>query len=240
MYSSILPPCVLRLDGFPGVGKLTIAKGVKAELGRNKIPHRLMDNHLLIDPVVAIQPIRNKSHYILRKRFREAAYEGIKELEGEGLVIIFTTCLSTSDLSTPYDDIDQFREYVDLAEGRGVSLVVVNIHCDLGTNSGRLCSKDRKQVVGGKTKLVDVDILKTIREQTSLLDREQVMGCEKGGNIFYFELDTSELAPEDAEQKVLEFLRAGLFIILAILHNSWNRLFYAIPANTDTSIAILM
>jgi len=33
---------------------------------------------------------------------------------------------------------------------------------------------------------------------------------------------------------------AGLFIILVILYNSWNRLFYAIPPNTDTGIAIPM
>ena len=30
----------------------------------------------------------------------------------------------------------------------------------------------------------------------------------------------------------------GLFIILLILYNTWNRLFYAILPNTDSSIAI--
>jgi hypothetical protein len=31
---------------------------------------------------------------------------------------------------------------------------------------------------------------------------------------------------------------SGWCIILIILHNTWNRLFYAIPDNTDTGIAI--
>jgi len=76
-------------------------------------------------------------------------------LKEERLVIIFTAALSTSYLPTPYDDIDHFVECVDIAEARGVPLVVVNIMCDLGTNSGRLCGKERKEV-GGKTKLMSI------------------------------------------------------------------------------------
>jgi hypothetical protein len=75
-------------------------------------------------------------------------------LKEKGPVMIFTTRLVTSDLETPYDDIEQFKEYVDLAEGKGVPLVVVNIVCDLGTNSERLGSDERRKEVGGKTKLV--------------------------------------------------------------------------------------
>lgn len=206
-YRELLSPssCVLLLNGFPGVGKLTIAKALEAKLKLDDTPHRLIDNHLLIDPVVAIEPVRNTAHYALRKSFRKTAFEGLKGLKEERLVIIFTTALSTSYLPTPYDDIDQFEEYADIAEARGVPLVVVNIVCDLGTNSRRLCSKERKEV-GGKTKLVDVDVLERLRRETSVLDREQAMACRKEGIIFYFELDTSELVVEQATQKVWEFL----------------------------------
>lgn len=141
----------------------------------------------------------------MRKLFRKIAFEGLKALKEERLVIIFTAALSTSYLPTPYDDIDQFSEYVDIAEARGVPLILFNIVCDLSTNGGRLCSKERKEV-GGKTKLVDINILEKLRRETLVLCREQAMACRKEGSIFYFELDTSELAVEQATQEVWECL----------------------------------
>jgi hypothetical protein len=87
-----------------------------------------------------------------------------------------------------------------------VPLVVVNIVCDLGTNSKRLGSNERRKEVGKKTKLVKVDVLETIRWEASLLDREQVMACKKGGEIYHFELDASELPLVQATQRVWRFL----------------------------------
>ena len=204
-YGKRSPPCVLLLNGFPGVGKLTIAKTLEPKLLHSGTPCRLIDNHLLIDPVVAIEPIRNKAHYALRKKFRQTLYEGLNEVKEKRLVMLFTSCLVTSELERRYD-IEQFKEYVDLAEGKGVPLVMVNIVCDLASNSERLGSDKRRKEVGGKTKLVKVDALETIRKETSLLTRDQVMACKKGGDIYYFELETSELAPVQAAQRVWRFL----------------------------------
>jgi len=198
------PSCVLLLNGFPGVGKLSIAKALEASL-INSIPYRLIDNHLLIDAAVAIEPNRNTAHYALRKSLRETACRALKALNEQDLIIIFTTALSTSHLPTPYDDIAQLVEYTDLAESRGVPLVFVNILCDFGVNSGRLGSKERKEV-GGKTKLVDISVLEKIRQETSLLDRQHALGCGKKGSVFYFELDTSDLAIEQVTQRVWQFL----------------------------------
>lgn len=44
---------IVVLNGFPGTGKFTILKRVKELLGHRA---RLLDNHLLIDPVVAVKP----------------------------------------------------------------------------------------------------------------------------------------------------------------------------------------
>jgi len=204
-YELFSPPsCILLLNGFPGVGKLSIAKALEIKLKQHDVPHRIIDSHLLIDPVIAIEPVRNTAHYALRKSFRNTAFEGLKNLKEEKLVIIFTAALSTSELSTPYDDIEQYNEYVDLAEASGIPLVMINIVCDLDTNRGRLCSEERKK--GGKAKLVDVDVLDRVRRETSLLGQEQAMTCGKEGSIFYFELDTSELVIEQTTQKMWDFL----------------------------------
>jgi hypothetical protein len=85
-------------------------------------------------------------------------------------------------------------------------LVVANIVYNLGTNSERLGSDERTKEMGGKTKLVKLDVMEIIRRETSLLNREQVMACKKGGDIYPFELDTSELLPVQATQRVWRFL----------------------------------
>ncbi|KAG4428370.1 hypothetical protein IFR05_016152, partial [Cadophora sp. M221] len=133
------PPCVLLLNGFTGVGKLTAAKSLASALQSNHTPCRLINNHLLIDPVIAIEPIRNKAHYTLRKEFRRLAMEGLNRLsqnkENENKhIIIWTAALATSHLPTPYDDTTHFCEYLDFAKTRGVPLVFVNITCDLESN----------------------------------------------------------------------------------------------------------
>ena len=204
------PPCVLLLNGFPGVGKLTTAKSLESKLQPNQVPYRLMDNHLLIDPVIAIEPVRNQDHYVLRKEFRHLAMEGLKRLKKD-IIIIWTAALATSDMPTPYDDIDHFHEYLIFAKGRGVPLVFVNIVCDLDSNCKRVT--ERKET-SKKIKLFDPDILKTTRRDTSLLTREQAFSCAKEndmeGGLFYFELDNSNLDVEESASKILQFLSGVL------------------------------
>jgi hypothetical protein len=165
-----------------------------------------MDNHLLIDPVVAIEPIRNKDHYILRKEFRLLAMEGLKRLK-QDLIVIWTAALSASHLLTEYDDIDQFHEYLDFAKARAVPLVFVNMTCDLESNSKRVTGKKETCKT---VKLFDAGPLEKIREETKLLTREEAVACAKEkdmeGELFYFELDNSNLDVEEGTQKILQFL----------------------------------
>lgn len=82
-----------------------------------------------------------------------------------------------SYLPTQYDDMDQFVECVDVAEARCLPFNCCEHCCDLGTNSGRLCWKEKE--IGGKTKLVDFDGL-----ERSVLDWEQAIACKKEGSKF--------------------------------------------------------
>jgi len=60
-------PCVLVVNGPPGVGKTTITKAVSEKLGQYDRPHRLIENHLLIELAAAIEPIWNSNHHEMRK-----------------------------------------------------------------------------------------------------------------------------------------------------------------------------
>lgn len=193
------PPSVLLLNGFPRVGKFTIAKALEAELITNGTPHRLFDNHTIIDTAEAILAGRKAAHYALKKQFRKVAFKALQELDDEKHVIIMTACLGI----TP-DDLDLFSEYADIADGRGIPLVMVNVVCDVETNSRRLANEERKE--GVKTKLVDISVLETIRREMKLLDRRHAMKYGKEGSVLHFELDTSELGVDEATQKIWELL----------------------------------
>jgi hypothetical protein len=92
-----------------------------------------------------------------------------------------------------------------LARGRGVPLILVNVLCDVEENKQRLGSDERKE--GGKTKLIDGDVLEQIREEARLLDREIVLDVMIGeGNAFYFDLDSTGLEVEIATSKLWELL----------------------------------
>jgi hypothetical protein len=83
----------------------------------------------------------------------------------------------------------------------------VNLLCDMGTNISRLESEGRKS--DGRMKLVEKDVLEKIRQEASLLDREIIMKCGKRGEVFYFEMDTSNFDIEQAVEILLRFLCEG-------------------------------
>ncbi|PMD12796.1 hypothetical protein NA56DRAFT_527951, partial [Hyaloscypha hepaticicola] len=143
------------LNGFPGVGKLTLARNLSILFSQDEggLEVRLLDNHLLIDPVSAIEPERTPYHYELRKSFRETAFSALKNLPGK-VVILMTDCLSET-----VEGRTQFEEYLGIAEARGCTMVVCNIVCGEQENRDRLrCEKRR-----GSGKLMDITLLERFR-----------------------------------------------------------------------------
>ncbi|CAM6086876.1 unnamed protein product [Calypogeia fissa] len=134
---------------YPGVGKFTIAKALQKALPEG-MSHRLIDSHLLIDPVEAIEPGRNEAHYRLCQEFRHVAFRAVECIRRR----IMSTCLA----ATP-NDVETFREHAQIALTRTVPLIIVNISCDESANIARLCSDERKKgAANGKTKLTDAKV----------------------------------------------------------------------------------
>jgi hypothetical protein len=50
--------CLVMLNGFPGVSKLTIARSLQSSLTDQNVETRLIDDHLIIDPAEAVHPGR--------------------------------------------------------------------------------------------------------------------------------------------------------------------------------------
>jgi hypothetical protein len=203
------PPFLLLLNGFQGVGKLTLARELSVNLSSlpNSPPHRLLDNHLLIDPASAIEPTRSPAHYLLRKSFRDIAFSALKSLPSP-LIILMTACLSETE-----DNIAQFYEYMGIARERGCGMVVVNVVCGEEENKMRLCSEERVCKLGnGKGKLIDGKILERLRREYRLLDLER-LECDNGEGrvrLFRFEVETTEMSVQEATENIWGLLRGCL------------------------------
>ncbi|KAJ7342932.1 hypothetical protein DFH08DRAFT_873811 [Mycena albidolilacea] len=105
-------PSVLFINGFLGVGKLSVAREVQKKLDAS----RLLDNHLLIDVAQTIEPNRSPAHYALRTALRRAAFDRLKAVEDISVTLVLTSC-SASTL--PYDAEGKCRTRDQRRTGKG-------------------------------------------------------------------------------------------------------------------------
>ncbi|KAI1326340.1 hypothetical protein F5Y16DRAFT_400409 [Xylariaceae sp. FL0255] len=174
----------IYINGYPGVGKLTIARQLSKLFPRAKV----LDNHLLIDPVAAIfdrtaeeyQPTRQKLAIILEAI---ATAETIREN-----TLIFTDSQSSSELGT-----SAARDYKTAAESCGLPFLSVILHCGLEENLNRAMGSDRGN--GSNTKLTDLEIIQAIREKEDL---------HRFRDTYEMELDVTNLSPNEAATHIYE------------------------------------
>jgi hypothetical protein len=193
-------PFLLLLNGFPGVGKLTLARNLSTLLVQDEggLEVRLLDNHLLIDPVSAIEPERTPYHYELRKAFRDVAFSALKNLPGK-VAILMTDCLSET-----VEGRTQFEEYLGVALAKGCTMVVCNLVCGEQENKQRLgCEKRRES-----GKLMDIKLLERFRREYRLLNLERLENKWRkvGVSLICEEFDTTDLTAHEALGRVWAFL----------------------------------
>ncbi|KAK7017740.1 chloramphenicol phosphotransferase-like protein [Favolaschia claudopus] len=157
---------IIVLNGFPGTGKFTILKRVKDLLPPDKT--RLLDNHLLIDPVHAIYPDRSPQHHALRRLLRAPVFISLKQLATEGYVILMTACLAEHNER----DAAFFDEHLATVRGTEIPIFWINAHCELRLLEERLRTPER--CGSGKSKLTDLEILRKLLSENSLIQPQEV------------------------------------------------------------------
>jgi shikimate kinase len=172
---------IIHFNGMPGVGKKTIA-----EILAKKINARLIDNHLLIDLVLAIceRGSTNYSSYILK--LMNVVLEQIAESPNQ--TFIFTNALAAESQS----DKERFAQIRLFAENHKIPFIQILINCDLEENKRRIVSENRRL----KGKLMDTDELEKLWKYT----------IYNPSNEFSFEIDTTELSPEASAEKIKNYL----------------------------------
>ncbi|KGO64099.1 hypothetical protein PITC_087670 [Penicillium italicum] len=179
---------IVHLNGFPGVGKLTIARCLIKQLPSAKLVH----NHLLINPADAVLHRTQPGYQALRRGIRDSIFSALtNEPATFDTTYIFTDFQSGDKLGAAV-----CAEYLATAEARHAALVPILLFCDEKTNMQRLVSSDREL----HAKLTDVELVTQFRRG------EDVHRFTDHPN--YLELDVSDFTPEEAAKRICEHLRS--------------------------------
>lgn len=163
---------IIVLNGFPGSGKLTILKEIKELLPTETTC--LPDNHLLIDPVVAVIPGRSQEHHELRRQIRAPIFAKLRERAQNGHTILMTACLVENDER----DAGVLQEHLTMAQEADVPIFWINVHCSHEILQQRVASIGRYQ--GTKTKLTDPNLVRDLVDKHRLIEPQKTDNSPEG------------------------------------------------------------
>jgi len=170
---------IVHINGWPGTGKLTIARHLAEHLGA-----RLADNHTLINPAEALFARGTPLYRSLRATVRTAVLDHVRQAEAQQS-FLFTDALSDDEF-----DSRAFDDYATLAADRGARFVAVVLDCSMEENLKRLTRAGRSKA----HKLTDPDVLMDLRSRHVLL---------KGKCDQLIELDVTALGADEAAREIL-------------------------------------
>lgn len=185
---------VIVVNGFPGVGKLTILRELQKRLPADTT--RLLDNHLLIDPVAALYPDRGPEHHELRRLVRAPIFRALRDLVNTGHTILLTTCLAVGNTA----DADFLSEHIEIVRGTDAHLFWFNLACNWDVLKERARSSERSQ--GSKSKLVNETVLHDLVDSHQLIEPPELVD---GMRLTVKTLDVSGEV-EASVEKLLEFI----------------------------------
>lgn len=176
----------IYINGYPGIGKLTIAKELEKLVPNSKVYH----NHLFIDPIAPLVDRHSPHYQDMRTSFRRHILNTIATSEAtQQFTWIFTDSRSSSPIG-----ITGAQDYKNAADLRGVPFIPIVLHCQIQENMRRILSEGRGT---GNTKLTDLAVLKTIRLEEDIYTF---------GGPYELELDVTDITASEAAKKIYEHL----------------------------------
>ncbi|RGP79773.1 aaa atpase family [Fusarium longipes] len=182
---------IIHINGFPGVGKLTIARKLVDLL--SPYNGKLVHNHLLIDPVGAILPRSSPDYQTARRAVRSVIFDALAvSHDTADSVFIFTDFQSNNEIGRGV-----IAEYCNMTERRGCTFVPVTVTCNKEENLRRLASTER--TVHGK--LTDATLVAHLRENAVVYQWSK-------DDPYHMELDITELNVDEAAHAIFEHVLA--------------------------------
>ncbi|KZK75365.1 hypothetical protein PsW64_05268 [Pseudovibrio sp. W64] len=175
---------LIVLNGYPGVGKLSIGR----ELA-DTIDARLLDNHTVWNLAFALTERKTPAFYESIKAVRRLADDLICELP-TGVPVVMTEALTVG--SAFCEEYWAGLEQLSLSRG---PLLVVHVHCELEENQQRIQSSDR-------------DLKRKPRDADYAAQNHQRARGLLGKNAKHFmELDVTELTAVDAAERIAGWIK---------------------------------
>ena len=174
---------IIHLNGWPGSGKLTVAREVARTLQA-----RLLDNHTLHDVPGRLCDRGTPEYWELYYQVREAAYRRVLALPSHEVLVMTNALTHESERER-----EAWAAVKALAADRGVPLVAITLLCSLDENVRRMTSEDRRQ-----RKLIDPAPLIEWRLQLTLLVDDSVRSLT---------IENTGLSPGQAADEIVAFLR---------------------------------
>lgn len=124
---------LIHLNGWPGSGKLTVARVVA-----RRLEARLLDNHTLHDVAGRLCDRHTREYWELYYQVREVAYKRVRALPSDEAIVMTNALTLESDRER-----EAWAAVKALAVDRNVPLVAVTLQCSLEENIKRIASESR-------------------------------------------------------------------------------------------------
>lgn len=176
---------LINLNGWPGVGKLTVGRILAKTLGG-----RLLDNHTLLNVGSALAEQGTRQFYDLARSVRSAAFDGIMKLPA-AVPIVLTNVVARGGTSGFLEE--NWQAVINLARLRGCDLYSVTLMCSGEENARRIVMEDRSLL----QKQRDPDLLENLTLTRTLFD---------DGSTFRTSIDNTSLAPEECAGRIYTWI----------------------------------
>lgn len=123
---------VIHINGFSGVGKLTVAK----ELAKLMPAARVVDNHSYMDAAFALFTVGSFEWRVLVEDLRRTVYQAAVDVDLKTPLILTNVLYGDRDYVCA--DTEIFDQVVGIATARKVTFVAVTLTCAPATHRKRL------------------------------------------------------------------------------------------------------
>ncbi|ARO27244.1 hypothetical protein CO659_05015 [Rhizobium sp. S9] len=179
---------LINLNGWPGVGKLTTGRELKALIGG-----RLLDNHTILNVGSALAESGTSEYYQLVRAVRSAAFAAVLKLP-PALPVILTNVVARGGTSGFLEE--NWQAIADLAKSRGCPLFSVTLTCSAVENRHRIVNGER----GALGKIQDPDVLDALAGERVLFD---------DGATFRTTIDNTHLSPAETARHIQQWISSG-------------------------------
>ena len=174
---------IIHLNGWPGSGKLTVARVVARMLQA-----RLLDNHTLHDVAGRLCDRHPREYWELYYQVRDVAYKRVRALPSHELIVMTNALTIESDRER-----EAWAAVKALALDRNVPLAAVTLQCSLEENVRRITSEGRHH---GK-----------LTDPAPLIEWRAALTLLTDGSVPSLTIDNTNLSPDQVATDIVGFVR---------------------------------